>query len=163
MKPILLLACLVLAALPQISRAEGGTCPPGYYPIGGGGVQGCAPMPGDGGSDAPDPGPQWASRWIALAIDVKLGAVGAVRDMPSKRAANKEALKRCRENGGTACKPLASTHNQCMALAWGKGYAATFGAPTGDGAINGAQRECERSSQDCKVVFGACSYPVQVR
>ncbi len=32
----------------HVAYAEGG-CPPGSYPIGGQGVQGCAPIPGAGG------------------------------------------------------------------------------------------------------------------
>ena len=30
------------AFLPNLGRAEGGSCPPGFYPIGGQGASGCA-------------------------------------------------------------------------------------------------------------------------
>ena len=55
--------------------AEGG-CPPGMYPIGGQGVQGCAPIPGaQGGGPGssvsapapPRPTGEWITTWGALA------------------------------------------------------------------------------------------------
>lgn len=48
--PSLFVLCLLLiaGALPFSALAEG-NCPPGMYPIGGQGVQGCAPIPAGGG------------------------------------------------------------------------------------------------------------------
>lgn len=47
---LVLLAALSLGGGP--ARAEGGTCPPGFYPAGGIGFVGCAPIPGyDSGGD----------------------------------------------------------------------------------------------------------------
>ena len=42
---VFLFVLVVLVALPEGASAEG-NCPPGFYPIGGQGVQGCAPISG---------------------------------------------------------------------------------------------------------------------
>ena len=44
---VFLFVLVVLVALPEGASAEG-NCPPGFYPIGGQGVQGCAPIWGSG-------------------------------------------------------------------------------------------------------------------
>jgi len=58
----------------HVAYAEGG-CPPGSYPIGGQGVQGCAPIPGAGGgvsqqSPSPRPRPlgEWIRTWGGVAV-----------------------------------------------------------------------------------------------
>jgi hypothetical protein len=54
--------------------------------------------------DAPAPptqqlGPQWSSRWGAIAIDptVSQGGLGVVSDMRSERSAEKAAIKQCQK------------------------------------------------------------------
>lgn len=47
-----------LMLAPVSVQAEGGSCPPGYYPIGGQGYQGCAPIPGGEGEETPGAPPQ---------------------------------------------------------------------------------------------------------
>lgn len=67
MRTILLLVLFVL--FPCAARA-GGSCPPGQYPIGGEGVQGCAPVPGGGAGEngaSPRPTEKWEARWGAIA------------------------------------------------------------------------------------------------
>lgn len=157
---------VILAALLPSSavRAEGGTCPPGYYPMNSPGVSGCAPIPGSGGSEEPEPsGPRWRKQWIALAIDTSVGAVGVALDQPSKSAAKKESVRQCINNGGTVkgCELLAATWNQCLSMAWGDGYTTTFGAPNNSDAMNGAMDQCSKRAKNCKVIFINCSWGVR--
>ena len=73
----LTLATLSLA-IAKPALAEGG-CPPGSYPIGGQGVQGCAPIPGatnSGTNKHPTPAGRWVKTWGALA-SAPNGASGA--------------------------------------------------------------------------------------
>jgi hypothetical protein len=163
MKCFFTIAILVgLLSMPVLAHAEGGTCPDGYYPVGGPGVQGCAPIPG-GGGESVDPGPEWETRWIAVAVDSGEGVFGAAKDMSSKRNASKAAIAQCRERGGKSCKPFGVTYNQCFALASGGRYINSFGSPTREGAQNGALEECERKAMGCQIYFSDCSYPQRVR
>lgn len=61
MKAIGFLLGLSFFLFGQTAFAEG-NCPSGYYPIGGQGVSGCAPM-SSGSSGAPQPSGQWDTRW----------------------------------------------------------------------------------------------------
>lgn len=72
--PILMLAGLGFSVS---ASAEGG-CPAGSYPIGGQGVQGCAPIPSSGSSssEGPRPNGRWIKTWGALA-SAPNGASGA--------------------------------------------------------------------------------------
>lgn len=58
-----ILGLLLAAVFQSAAFAEGG-CPPGQYPIGGQGVQGCAPIPGagDGSLKTPQPGGSGSKR-----------------------------------------------------------------------------------------------------
>lgn len=142
------------------SRAEGG-CPDGYFPIGGGngGWQGCAPMVGGGDVD---PGPQWESRWGAIATGS--GAFGAVENATSKGSAERTALQRCRASApGTQCKSKGAYRNQCVALAWGDSRALAFRSPDQADAERMAVAICSQHTTDCQLYYSACSLPVQVR
>jgi hypothetical protein len=112
-------------------------------------------------------GPQWATRWGAIAIDPKTskGGVGVATDMKSQRAAEKEAIKRCRSSGGgKTCRIQTSYDNQCGAIASGDNdYMSTANAGTIDDATGLALAECERASSNCRVYYSNCSYPVRIR
>ena len=156
----LIALCVFLIA--GSSWAEGGSCPDGYYPIGGQGFQGCAPIP-TRENPPPDPGPQWVTRWGAIAYDATLGRIGSIEDMPSKRKADKAALTQCKRKGGKSCKVIASYYNQCGAMAWGNGFFAAWRAPEREQAESNAINECSQGTGQCQVFYSGCSYPVRVR
>lgn len=145
--------------------AEGGTCPDGYYPIGGQGLQGCAPFPGgSGGDNAPrDPGPQWATRWGAIAVDGTSSRLGGSEKHTSKRRAQKAALADCKKNGGTKCKGVIAYYNQCGVLAWGNDWYQAHSGATTDAATAGALASCSKNTSNCKVFYTGCSYPERIR
>lgn len=145
------------------SLAEG-NCPSGYYPIGGPDVQGCAPIPGSGGSGSPtNPGPHWATRWGAIATDGAASRLGGAEGLSSKRRAQKAAIAACKKNGGTKCRVLHSYYNQCGVLAWGNDLAQAYSAETTERASTGALRVCSEKTANCKVFYSGCSYPEQIR
>lgn len=160
--------CCALAAMAFVSSdafAEG-NCPDGYYPIGGGngGWQGCAPIPGNGSSNGPqNPGPQWATRWGAIATDGARSSLGGAEKHSSKRRAQKAAVAACKQNGGVKCKVLLTYYNQCGVLAWGSELAQAYSAETTEQATEGAIRVCSKNTSNCKVFYTGCSYPERVR
>ena len=160
-----LLTLFLLVATVFLSRgvrAEGGTCPPGYYPVNSPGVMGCAPIPSSGGFSLPE-GPIWESRWGAIAVDFKKGAYGSVSAKGSKRQAQREARKSCRSSGGGKdCKISLTYFNQCGVMARGDAYAVTQGAGSIDDASRIAVERCSEHTQNCRIVLSGCSFPVRV-
>jgi hypothetical protein len=146
-----------------VLHAEGGSCPDGFYPIGGSGAQGCAPIAGYGDSSPRDNEPRWESRWIAFAVDDKDGVFGVGKDQPSKRAAEGKAMMQCSERGGHACRVFGATHDQCLALASGTKYINSYGSPNLADAENFALEECGKYTMNCKIYYSACSYPGRIR
>lgn len=142
--------------------AAWGQCAPG---IPGAGNPGCIPptQPGSPyyqGSDQPPvatlPAARWADRWGAVAIDPS-GRAGVITGLPSKAAAEREALRKCQANQGTACAIAVSYYNQCAAIAQkpSGGVMGTSTGPTVDVAKSTALEQCGDSS--CHVVYSACS------
>lgn len=154
---------LVLTAFSSMSicvHAEGGTCPPGYYPHNTPGVMGCAPIPGYNS----EPASHWAARWGAISMNFKNGSVGAVKNMESKSKAQKAALAQCRTNGGgDGCKDALTYYNQCGVIAWGESYAATYSAATIEKASERAVEICSTHTEDCQIYYADCSLPERVR
>lgn len=158
---------LFLLAIANIAYAEGGTCPPGYYPVSSPGVMGCAPIPNynQNNVSATPTSERWATRWGAIAIDDTSAdtGLGTVSDMPSKRKAEQVALSKCRENGAAACKLKLSYYNQCAAIAWGDtGYNAARAA-TVEEASEISIRECSANHANCKIYYSECSLPERIR
>ena len=92
---------------PGVVRAEGG-CPAGHYPIGGQGVQGCAPITA---ASAPvsRPNGKWIKTWGALVYSNSTGDTGVATGKTSKSAAVEEALANCRGGGpGKTLRKIAS-------------------------------------------------------
>ena len=155
---------LFLCLMPFHSAfAEGGTCPPGYYPVNSPGVMGCAPMPDGSGQSAVDVGPSWMTTWGAIATDNSVAAIGSVTGQGSKRQAERGATKRCHANGGTKrCKVSLIYYNQCGVMAIGDAFAVTHGAGTVEEASKAAIARCSSETRNCRVVLSECSYPVRV-
>ena len=157
------LMTLLALGLPSTVLAQG--CPHGYMPLGGGqaGWSGCAPVV-SANQPAPDPGPQWASRWGAIAADNTTMSVASVAEMSSKRKAQKAALKKCRQSGGTrACQVLLTYDNQCGVFVAGSTYATTYTAPDVETASSGAMKSCGDKTTNCAVMIADCSYPQRIR
>lgn len=163
----LLFVCMYLLAF--LAHAEGGTCPQGYYPIGGGsaGWSSCAPIPGYGGDASASPpalnSPVWKTRWIAIAVGK--GAFGVGRDQPSKRTAEKKALADCKNRSGLSCEIRIVTYNQCAAIAGGSTTLIASGAETLEAVTMDSLESCRNThdNTDCQVYFSGCSYPIRVR
>lgn len=121
---------------------------PGYYEQG---VSNAAPMP------------VWQDRYGAIVIDDGTGDVGVASAQSSKSAAEKSARKDCEAHGARDCRVALSYHNQCAALAWGKGIRGTANNPSENEARSDALKSCEEGATDCKVIYSACSNPVRVQ
>ena len=126
------------------------------------GWTGCAPV-GAPDQPPPDPGPQWASRWGAIAVDSLHGKWGYIDGAASKRQASKAAISACKADGGKKCKVLIAYYNQCGAMASGDARTTTFRAPEIAQAEQEAVKFCSEATQNCGVVHSGCSYPEQVR
>lgn len=152
-----ILFLISLLGISGVAYAEGGTCPPGYYPVSSPGVMGCAPIPNQAGNSAQNVTPRvtWVDRWGAIASDNKTGNVGTIGGQTSKRKATKLALERC----GNGCKIDMIYYNQCAAIAWGTGSYSVNGAATVDEASTRAMSVCQQGASDCKIVFTECSLP----
>jgi hypothetical protein len=147
-------------------RAEGGVCPPGYYPISSPGFTNCAPIPGGGNSGsgpAPRDEPVWKTRWMSIAFG--MNAFGAATDMPSKQKAEKAALAQCRDMGAKDCYINMTTHDQCIAVARGGVTAPSASAYELNEAEDIALEECgkDQRNSNCELYYSACSYSVRVR
>jgi Domain of unknown function (DUF4189) len=157
---------LAFVAMTLDLRAEGGVCPPGYYPISSPGFTNCAPIPGGGNSGstlAPHDEPVWKTQWLSIAFGKN--GFGAATEMPSKRKAEQVALAQCRDMGGTQCHINMTTYNQCIAVARGGVTAPSAGAHELEEAKALALAECEKDDRNsyCELYFSACSYPIRVR
>lgn len=91
-----------------------------------------------GAGNPPNQGPQWATRWGAIAVDGDKGAFGGVEGQRSKGAAKRSAISECRKDGGKRCKVLASYYNQCGAMAWGDKQVSTYSGPDRQKTIDSA-------------------------
>jgi hypothetical protein len=156
------IAFLFFAIAPSSLFAQ---CAPG---IPGGGNPSCVPpdvfynsLPP--GAPIPDLGPQWETRWGAVAMGG--GGFGAITDMPSKRKAHKAALAQCKKSGGgNQCKVSISYYNQCAAVAAGDNSATGGGyAPITETANKLATEQCQKTGGICRIYYSACSYPVRIR
>lgn len=169
---LLTFALLLIAPLGAFAE---GACPPGQYPIGGQGVQGCAPIPGGGGgTSTPEPRAtgKWETRWGAIAEDASADsrgvplATGVSESKKSKREASKVAIEQCRAGGGQKCEVTATYNNQCIAVADPKprsqggpgGKSSVFSAGTAAQAKDLAIKGCSVApNSDCSISYSACS------
>ena len=167
---------VTLMSLSSVALAEG-NCPAGFYPIGGQGVQGCAPIPGRAvpqaqGQPRATPG-VWEDRWGAIADDSadRLGATlvtGVVRSRGSEAEAKRMALAECVRLGGKECAVRMTYYNQCVAIA--DPMNVKGGSPVGQAVIARAPSEAKaranavsscsrlRNGQVCEIAYSACSF-----
>lgn len=154
-----LIACF---GSPGVVRAEGG-CPAGQYPIGGQGVQGCAPIPANAAPTAPRPNGRWIKTWGAIAV-ASSGVGGAAKGLKTKKEAVEAALKDCAAAGDTDCKVMTVFRNQCVASIYaGPGLVSrTFTGPTIEVAGDAATKDCRQRAPngECRIIYTACSEPL---
>jgi len=155
---------------PLAAKAEG-NCPPGYYPIGGQGVQGCAPIGAGAAAQQPAapqpamPTSRWGTRWGAVAASDSTSDAGAAAGRRTKAEAISEAMADCRRNGAPDCKIMAEYSNQCFA--WvspdggdGRGLGGLGEGKTPQLALKKAMSYCDNpQGNGCKVAYSACSLP----
>lgn len=158
------LLCVGLFAISNVALAEGG-CPPGSYPIGGQGVQGCAPIPSGGMGEAGSlkPTGRWIKTWGAIALSPQ-GASGAATGRLSKADASRDAEAVCNSNGGGgACKVAFSYKNQCAAASVptsGSGRTVFGRAATVEIAEKISLDLCAKEGGiGCRKIYGACAEP----
>ena len=171
----LLLSLLLL--LCAFSALAEGNCPRGYYPIGGKGVQGCAPIPS--GTRAPAQsgysysGPIYSETanshledsWGALAFSASSGTLGDAVNEYSKELAEQAALERCAAKGATDCKLMAHYANSCIAVAVATAPAGLNLSAIGmDDHRPNAEREAAQNcikggAKKCRMFYNNCVTP----
>ncbi|MGE8238118.1 MAG: DUF4189 domain-containing protein [Stenotrophomonas indicatrix] len=163
---------LVSLALSASAFAEG-NCPSGYYPIGGQGVQGCAPIPGgsSGGGPAqggvpqpPRPSGEWLTRWGAVVQSPTSDLIGTSANKTSEAAAETEARRICESEGARDCKTSLTYYNQCVAFSVpnsGKGRGSVNTAVDLATAKKNALASCnDAGGGRCVISHTECSEPV---
>lgn len=167
----ILVAVLLLFAHAQ-ACAEG-NCPQGYYPIGGQGVQGCAPIPG-GAQPAPqgaaqEPEMRWEHRWGAVAHSEIQDVAGVAKSETSRQAAESRALDDCAQERADDCRLVAVYANACVAwvlprsvVAGSRGGIAIDLLP--GAAMRKAQANClDPAGKGCTSFYEDCSTPMRTR
>lgn len=134
-----------------------GSCPPGYYPIGGGGAVGCAPMPGGTDSVAGADRGYWADRYASVVFareqDGTPTLTYSVKAI-DQVSADAEAMEGCRHRGYLDCR---------IGIQFANGYFAVVRAADkslyvasdfqADKARKIAKEQCkEAGSKGCKVL-----------
>jgi len=151
--------------------AAEGNCPSGFYPIGGQGVSGCAPIPGAvAGTASPSaPAPaqplgEWLTRWGAVAESPTSNLVGTAANESSERCAVDVAIKKCAAEGAKDCKSSVTYYNQCVAFAVpssGKGQGSLDTAVDAETVAGNAIGHCrDTGGGNCAVVYSEFSLPV---
>jgi hypothetical protein len=162
---ISIMVSLLFLAGARESFAEG-RCPDGYFPIGGGdaGWEGCAPMgpTEDEGPTNDVAGPQWVSRWGAIATAD--GALGVAKNAVSRGEAVSLAIAQCEmKSPHDQCSERAVYFDQCVALAWGDTMNVASRSPDIADAERSALEGCGEKTANCRIFYSACSYPERVR
>jgi hypothetical protein len=83
--------------------------------------------------------------------------------MRTRDEAENIALNECKREGGAGCEVDLTYYNQCGAIAWGASDARTYRAETKEIASAHAIEACSAHTEDCKIYYADCSFPVQIR
>ncbi|MDP9930071.1 DUF4189 domain-containing protein [Variovorax paradoxus] len=158
---------LVIAGLlwNGLAHAEG-NCPPGQYPVGGQGWQGCNPIPGYGNQQqAPQrPAEVWQDRYGAIAGDDKNGILGLATDMRAEGVAKDAAMVDCNAKGGVDCKVKIAFRNACAAFSTGDRQYTVVARPRLEDAVSAGIKGCvDTGDRNCRTALKVCSPPVRVQ
>lgn len=160
-----LIFALSSLAFSMHASAEGGSCPDGYYPIGGQGATGCAHFPENNeranGSSAPSA--KWVTTWGAIVADGSNASIGSVVGMPTKRKAEKATLDECKADGGKNCRVDLAYHNQCAVLVSGANRYLVQSAETIDAASKVGIQKCGAMDTGCRVHYSGCTRPIRIK
>lgn len=182
MRFIIIIILFFECALAFCNAHAEGRCPPGYYPVGGQGVDGCAPIYG---AQSQDTGQQqaaatsyvppvrmrghWAARWGAIAgDDGRAGSFGYSFGEIDRDRAEASAIASCEGGGGTGCTTAFVFENQCAAMSQPEKTAGraiirfstgTTLAEAKKNAIDGCE---EKNRTSCIIFISACSQSVFV-
>lgn len=161
---------MLLLITHECVRAENG-CPAGLIPYRVTDITSCGPVPAgyygqsaDGSSQLTETPPVvWKKTWGPIAFSKNNGAIGAATGLNSKKVAAQTALEDCRGAGGGECKLALAYENQCAAVAWEISHRSTNTAETLEIASDLALEGCSAISNQCKIVYGSCSRPIQTQ
>lgn len=165
---------LISLGMPDSAFAEGGSCPPGYYPIGGQGAQGCAPIPGGGGTAnsgsqeirLSTPTGRWIKTWGAIAEATATSDAGVSDGKRTKEEAEREAVARCQSTGAKDCVAHFTYYNQCVSWLIPKGRSGRGQPAIGTGgtpkfARMFAESRCKNDVEGpCEEVYANCTKPI---
>lgn len=170
-KTFILCLLLVTGVLPLAAFAEG-NCPSGMYPMGGQGVQGCAPIPVSSTGSPYDNRPNWAQTVRGVAVDAR-GDTFISNSMRSRGKAKRASLQECREFGKGECTLAALFQAQCVAVAHaglGTETTSVVAAMSEQGAVIVALQQCsakaawKRMPEDqCRIARTACTADLFIR
>lgn len=151
-----------------LSMTDAFACPPGTVPQQGIGWQGCAPVAGTGPSSQSSSARQevWEDRWGAIALDdANIAAgIGSASGMKRRAAAERSAIKACKQKGIKRCKVKFTYYSQCAVIVWGDHNSNITGAPSIEQATEIGMKKCEDAKDtNCEKLFSECSYPERVR
>lgn len=144
--------------------AEGGTCPSGMYPIGGQGIQGCAPIPGynsgGGGQNynrPAKPKSYWADSYGAIAVGKNEKGENVLsydKKISSQKLADDEIFFLCNMLKYTDCKIQIRFRNSHAIIVKDENGMFYFGANKNrDKAADEAMNECKSSNaKKCEFV-----------
>ena len=158
--PVVLIASILISVCSTTAFAQ---CRVGSGPDIGDGIPYCS---------QPSPpyvlpsGPEWSSRWGAIAIGSTAagGGVGFASDMKTRRAAEEIALGQCHNSGGgKTCRIELAYSNQCGVVVWGDTYFEAESAETSEQAEALAMKACSRQTTNCSLYYANCSNPVRIR
>ncbi|WP_429002634.1 DUF4189 domain-containing protein [Xanthomonas fragariae] len=113
----------------------------------------------------PLPNGEWVETWGAVAEGRENGDTGVSVGKLSRSEAEREAVARCQDWGGS-CKPVLAYQNQCVAIVdgpeSGHGGGAIARAGSKEKASDIALRLCKNKNNgvECNVSYTACSLPI---
>lgn len=134
---------LMAGALPFGALAEG-NFPSGMYPIGGQGVQGCAPIPVSSTGSAYNNRPNWGQTVAGMVMDFR-GDTFISNSMRSRGKAKRAAIKECKAFGKGECSLVTLFEAQCVAVAHAgldNGTTSVVAAMSEQGAVIVALQRC---------------------
>lgn len=168
----LFLCLLLIAGVLSFTAFAEGNCPQGMYPIGGQGVQGCAPIPVNGSGSQYDNRPNWVQTVAGVAMDAR-GDTFISNSMRSRGKAKRAAIKECREFGKGECTLVTLFQAQCVAVAHAgldNGTTSVVAAMSEQGAVIVALQQCagkagwKKVPQDqCRIAKTACTDDLYIK